>query len=233
MHTFTRCFVPLLSLLLVAGCDGDPTPGTDAGPDPVDAGESGRDAGGPPPEDGGSGPMDAGEPATDAGEPATDAGEPAMDAGPLDACMPHDWYSDCDDDGWGRSEAPRSSCERPTSRPSLCGSLPGTWTMRPASEGFDCDDRNMNVFPGQTMFFDTPTEVGGTGYDYDCNGTAEREYGGDGGGRCLVGFGTSCTYTPGFNGAVACGAEGAFITACTRSGATCVPSTETRRQRCR
>ncbi|MBX3269756.1 MAG: hypothetical protein KF729_05825 [Sandaracinaceae bacterium] len=259
MHTLTnrsRRLLPFLSLLLVAGCDADP--GTDAGPDPVDAGESGRDAGGPAvdggptdagpaPEDGGSVPVDAGEPAMDAGEPAMDAGEPAMDAGepamdagepaidagPLDACTPIVWYGDCDNDTWGRSELPISSCERPTSRPTLCGSLPGGWTMRPASEGFDCDDRNMNAFPGQTMFFAIPTEVGGTGYDYDCNGTSEREYPGDGGGRCLTGIGSSCSYTPGFTGAVACGAEGSFITGCTRSGTTCTSNTEMRRQRCR
>jgi hypothetical protein len=42
----------------------------------------------------------------------------------------------------------------------------------------DCDDRNIDVHPGQMAFFDRPytTSGGTTSYDYDCDGSPEREY---------------------------------------------------------
>jgi hypothetical protein len=60
----------------------------------------------------------------------------------------------------------------------------------------DCDDNDANVHPGQTAFFGTPSHGTGT-YDYDCDGTLEKqtpEYPGGSCGFCTGGF-LNCSYS--------------------------------------
>jgi hypothetical protein len=77
--------------------------------------------------------------------------------------------------------------------------------------GADCDDNATLVHPGQLMYFEVPTHVGGTDFDYDCNGTPDPQYSAV---QCaLLGIGLLCTDTAsGFLGASApaCGQSGRF-----------------------
>jgi hypothetical protein len=40
--------------------------------------------------------------------------------------------------------------------------------------GTDCDDHDGRAHPGQTMYFGTPASDPAVGFDFDCNGTTER-----------------------------------------------------------
>jgi hypothetical protein len=41
--------------------------------------------------------------------------------------------------------------------------------------GDDCDDNQPDVHPGQTVYFVDPTHVGGSDFDYDCNGVPDQD----------------------------------------------------------
>lgn len=43
-----------------------------------------------------------------------------------------------------------------------------------ACEGDDCDDEDDRVFPGQVLFFTTPSDS--VGFDYNCDNRSEREF---------------------------------------------------------
>lgn len=225
---------PCSTLVLVGalGCGGDPAPTpADSAVPPRDVGSPNDDAGrDPSPADAAR--PDVGPAPSDSGPMPSDSGPAVRDAGPPDACEVREWARDCDRDGWGDArEAMRSmGCAPPMTPPSCDTTEPGAWATRPISEGLDCADRNPNAFPGQTEFFEVPTEEGGRSYDYNCDGMDERQHPV---GRCLSGFGDSCMYTPGFVAETACGALGMFIDACGRVGGRCVSGTTLRRQACR
>lgn len=84
------------------------------------------------------------------------------------------WYADCDLDTYARSGAPSTmSCATPTSTPSGCSGA--RWTSRaPTSGATDCFDTNSSARPGQTSWFSTPAS--GSSYDYNCDGSATREF---------------------------------------------------------
>jgi cysteine-rich repeat protein len=93
----------------------------------------------------------------------------------------------------------------------------------------DCDDTDVNTFPGQTLWFTTPRLAGG--FDYDCDGVEEKE-------RPTIGecapSGGVCTFTPGWaSGAVAgCGATDYYLTTCTPVSTACSYTTPKKTQGC-
>ncbi len=87
------------------------------------------------------------------------------------------WYKDCDGDGF----APNTlSSVQSCSSPSPVQGCPGGWTpTRPVGAiNTDCNDDNVDMFPGQTAFFSTPHSSGPDDDakfgSYDCNGIANR-----------------------------------------------------------
>jgi hypothetical protein len=93
-----------------------------------------------------------------------------------------------------------------------------------ACGGNDCCDNDARVQPGTRAFFDAPSACGS--FDYDCNGTAEREYGIAN--ACNQAF--ACA-DPGFAADTACGVNAPFTTCEWLFG--CYPNASTRTQRCR
>jgi hypothetical protein len=90
--------------------------------------------------------------------------------------------------------------------------------------GDDCDDTDSRVFPGQTLYFDTPTK-GNAGWDFNCNNGVEQKYAAlNCAGLALV----MCdTTTQGFlaKTAPACGVRGMFGR-CAKSGLQCLDQVE-------
>lgn len=91
------------------------------------------------------------------------------------------WYVDCDGDGFSSgTTGSTASCTVPTTRPSSCASgSPGQWTSRrPLRDDIDCYDGSASARPGQTSWFTSsyPGDRGTPSYDYNCNGTTERQY---------------------------------------------------------
>jgi len=82
------------------------------------------------------------------------------------------WYRDEDGDGFGSGTA-ISAC-----------AAPAGFTARTG----DCDDKNREVFPGQTRLFGAPYSVGGVAtFDYNCDGLESgpiTAYPGSCGARC-------------------------------------------------
>jgi hypothetical protein len=73
-----------------------------------------------------------------------------------------------------------------------------------ACGGDDCDDHNADVHPGQTAYFDVPTESGS--FDYNCSGSVEHQYG-----STLTCLPVLCPGGEGYFGALpACGASAAW-----------------------
>ena len=64
------------------------------------------------------------------------------------------------------------------------------------------------------MFFTTPSGIGPSGYDYDCDGVATRQY--PSAGNCIDAG--SCVLVPGWNpgsGSIpACGVSAGFVMGC-------------------
>ncbi len=92
----------------------------------------------------------------------------------------------------------------------------------------DCNDNNADVFPGQTKYFDAPI-AGGTSFDYNCNGSVEKEPGGP----------VNCQHQgsycdgDGWQGAgPACGQSGNWVQ-CVKNGGTCDQVVQPKKQRCR
>lgn len=92
------------------------------------------------------------------------------------AGMAPTWYRDCDGDGYAATGASTTaSCTQPTG---TSGCL--NWTQRaPTSGQTDCLDTSVGATtrPNQTTWF--PTSVTGqpTAFDYNCSGTAQRQFG--------------------------------------------------------
>jgi hypothetical protein len=78
----------------------------------------------------------------------------------------------------------------------------------PQCGGDDCDDSDSRVFPGQELYFATET-IGG-GFDYDCDGSEEKEH--TQATRCnLLDLGDCTTQPEGFLDPLpACGAPGEY-----------------------
>lgn len=86
------------------------------------------------------------------------------------------WYPDCDEDGYAASGAVATeSCDRPTSRPTICPL--GGWTSRsPLRSDIDCDDSVRTARPGQTTYYSTGFGSRGTNFDYNCDGEVRLQY---------------------------------------------------------
>ncbi len=73
-----------------------------------------------------------------------------------------EYYSDADQDGFGRSDDSQWFCTPPTKG----------WSTVPG----DCNDTESSVFPGQTAYFGAGYSVpGGESFDYDCSGSEEPD----------------------------------------------------------
>jgi hypothetical protein len=91
--------------------------------------------------------------------------------------------------------------------------------------GDDCDDTAKLVYPGQPNFFEDPTHVGGTNFDFDCNGLPQPQFGSV---SCSSLLGLGCDQSgSAFFGttAPACGQTGTFGH-CKVSGLSCVEQPE-------
>ncbi|MCA9605704.1 MAG: hypothetical protein KC619_08925 [Myxococcales bacterium] len=167
-----------------------------------------------------------------------------------------EWYVDCDADGFAAStDSSRMGCEEPPGSATGCG---GGWTSRrpinPSTT--DCDDGDVDAFPGQTMYF-TSAQTSGSNDDerygnYNCDGTAQRDHTTAAGqdGTCSLrvsglfgSYRASCTGT-GWTGSTApsCGGSGTYVSCgspreCTSSSCpgyslVCVGSTSDSRDPC-
>lgn len=76
--------------------------------------------------------------------------------------------------------------------------------------GTDCDDTDANVFPGQTLYFDTPSK--NRGFDYNCDNSLERDPGFTAFVNCNVILGLCDATKEGFFGTAppACGVPGSW-----------------------
>jgi hypothetical protein len=98
------------------------------------------------------------------GGAAGDAGQGgAGEAGTGGGCgSPTTYYRDEDGDGFGDKNQTTTACAPPAG-----------WT----AEAGDCNDKNKDVFPGQTMYFGVGYSKtgapGGISFDYDCNSSEE------------------------------------------------------------
>jgi hypothetical protein len=120
------------------------------------------------------------------------------------------FFKDMDGDGKGGAEV------------KVCGSTPpdGTITL-----GGDCCDTDPKAFPGQPLYFATPSNCGN--YDYNCSGGAEREH-------PSIQFECSDRCISGWMGQPpACGVSGTFRTCQSPTGPACLSTTEMLTQRCR
>lgn len=95
---------------------------------------------------------------------------------------------------------------------------------RACSGGNDCDDNAKLVYPNEPNFYEDPTHVGGTDFDYDCDGIPRPQYASI---NC-AGLGLTCNQTASaFLGttAPACGQSGRFGH-CVVSGLSCIEQVE-------
>ncbi len=93
-----------------------------------------------------------------------------------------------------------------------------------ACGGNDCDDNAILVHPGQLNYSVDPTHVGGTDFDFDCNGLPQPQFGSI---NC-AGLGLTCdTSASAFFGMMApeCGNTGRFGK-CKTSGLSCIEQLE-------
>jgi len=96
--------------------------------------------------------------------------------------------------------------------------------------GDDCNDSNIDVFPGQTSFFSAPATIS-SDYDYNCDSVNEQQSAAQ-----FPGCGSAppnCDLGPGWSGSVpSCGQSGTYHTACFNAGSICntgsvAPTTQT------
>ncbi|MBI5501472.1 MAG: hypothetical protein HY907_14600 [Deltaproteobacteria bacterium] len=128
-----------------------------------------------------------------------------------------DWYLDEDGDTWGDPAAKECGYEAPGD----------AWV----DVAGDCCDGNVNVHPDQRAYFPTPYVcAGGTShsFDYDCNGSAERQFA-DAATGCVGGGCLSCSCTAGWCpsgwpdplmgciGVPTCGSLAGWVTSCAYS----------------
>ena len=124
------------------------------------------------------------------------------------------WYVDCDRDSYAAdTTGARVACMMPSSAETGCS---GGWTVRRPADGTstDCADGSLSARPGQALYFSTPIagEPTATDFDYNCNGTEERQWTRVGltGGEACTSFLGSCSGLEGWTSsfAPACGASG-------------------------
>ena len=158
------------------------------------------------------------ESSADAGaEASTDAGAEASADATCDLLI---WcYADKDGDGFAPAAAAALQ---------YCSCPAGTTSKSP-SITVDCNDEDPRVFPGTTAFYPDPYCVPGTGctlksYDYNCNGTEERQYGE------LTSCPSGCGGA-GYNAPVECGAT-ATLNQCVKE-LVCTKKTVSWKQGCR
>jgi hypothetical protein len=102
--------------------------------------------------------------ATDAGQGARTHDAAPEAAVPVDGgcANPTEYFVDEDGDGFGRGGDTRRACVAPDSG----------W----AAVAGDCDDGNVDVFPGQSRYFGGGyTGPEGESYDYDCSGSEDPD----------------------------------------------------------
>lgn len=110
------------------------------------------------------------------------------------------------------------------SGPARVGCLQAGWTVR----GSDCDDRDAEAHPGQSAFFDRPSQ-GTASYDFNCDGREEPQ---------VLDLLPDCSSAgpckgEGWVGRVpACGEAGEFGS-CEKKVPDCVATTQQRIQSCR
>ena len=151
------------------------------------------------------------------------------------------WYPDCDKDGYAPSGSSGTvACSPPDGRPPGCSLAPSgiQWTTRvPTGRSeSDCNDNRDDVNPTITVYSSSPHS--GTDYDWNCNGSEERQYtstGGDTEGRCGPSGFIFCTGSSGWVGrsAPSCGASATFTSCGLSVGVRCSRSTRTLAQSCR
>jgi hypothetical protein len=151
------------------------------------------------------------------------AGDAIADAAKCDA--PVRCYLDRDDDDYVAATGAFDACTCPV----------GSKTISATGTLFDCHDDDPAVHPG-AGFRDLPYCVPGTActvksFDYDCNGTQDKELGSAFGG-CST-FGSGCVGAGWQGGTVPeCGATQGFTT-CSKATLSCAQSSAWRLQRCR
>jgi hypothetical protein len=101
-----------------------------------------------------------------------------MNCGAGVACQT--FYQDADGDGYGNKNGTMAAG---TAMPGCVGSPPAGFV----ADNTDCDDGDASVHPGQTGWFTTASKGIGT-FDYDCDGTAVKEF--------PQYPGASCTFCP-------------------------------------
>ena len=136
------------------------------------------------------------------------------DSGP-DACLPQPYFKDGDGDGYGN----------PLVKVVVCAQRAGY-----VAKGLDCDDADPDAHPGQTAFFEQPTQ-GTKSFDFNCDKVDEKEH------PSLVNCtpsGAGCS-GDGWSGTIAaCGQSGSYAKCFKQSGMSgCSQSVNPLVQRCR
>ena len=111
------------------------------------------------------------------------------------------FYQDADGDGFGNKSG---TIAGGTAKAGCAGDPPKGFV----ADNTDCDDGDINVHPGQTGWFGTPS-AGIKTFDYDCSGTNEMYY--------HQYPGATCKYCP---DACSAGCSAATTTTCASTGAT-------------
>lgn len=106
------------------------------------------------------------------------------------------FYRDSDNDGYGDGSGATGS-----TKVGCADTVPAGFV----ADGTDCDDNNVNAHPGQTAYFGTP-RANGT-FDYNCDGTDEKEF--------KEYPGATCTFCP----SPSVGCTTASSTTCSTAGA--------------
>jgi hypothetical protein len=88
------------------------------------------------------------------------------------------WYIDADGDGYGRADG---TIAANTARLGCDNLTPPAGFV--ANNG-DCNDGDGRMFPGQTQWYDTPSSGLVASYDYNCDGTIQKELREVPGGSC-------------------------------------------------
>lgn len=177
------------------------------------------------------------------GGPDCDDGDPSINPGvSRDVCNSVD--DDCD--GLVDEDDPPFSCwtdadgdghsDLPLIRVcSADGTCPAGFVDTPISDCYDSatDPLAADVNPDQVAYFATPytTTLGGSSFDYDCDGVGVQEYPTPA--TCSLSTGGTCPMGSGFQVPVPpCGASGTFVT-CSGSAGMCLSAVSTAVQRCR
>jgi len=124
-----------------------------------------------------------------------------------------EYYIDCDGDSFapGTSGSVRA-CTKPSTDPQGCSISSADWTTKPPNgdSKTDCNDDAPKAHPGQTDYFESPTNNAASNddedkWDYDCDGNVENKWGlgSCSDCSCSVGYDPGSTFPD-------CGKDGAF-----------------------